>query len=79
MFQEKKLTQAEIAKNVEERERNAKKGDNGNVQVFFEDNPNLALQDYEVAATVEEALQVLDSAEEKHPEKRFKAAFEAYC
>lgn len=32
-----------------------------------------------MAGTVEEALQILNTEEEKHPEKRFKAAFEAYC
>lgn len=45
----------------------------------MEGNPNHALQEYEVASTVQEALQLLDVSEEKHPEKRFKAAFEAYC
>lgn len=28
--------------------------------VFFEDNPNRALEDYEVTGTVEHALRVLD-------------------
>jgi hypothetical protein len=28
---------------------------------------------------VEEALRVLDVKDDKHPEKRFKASFDAYC
>lgn len=32
-----------------------------------------------MAETVQQALEVLDIDEEKHPEKRFKAAYEAYC
>lgn len=78
-FSERKLTQAEIAKNVVDRERQAAKEKDEHREVFYQDNPNRALEDYEVAGTVEEALQILNTEEEKHPEKRFKAAFEAYC
>jgi hypothetical protein len=35
--------------------------------VFFEDNPNRELEGYEVAGTVEQALQILEIGEEKHP------------
>ena len=34
--------------------------------------------EYDVARNVDEALNILDSKEEKHPEKRYKAAFNAY-
>ena len=44
----------------------------------MDENPNHALRGHEVAGSVEEALRVLDISEEKHPEKRYKAAFEAY-
>lgn len=78
-FAEKKLTQAQIASNIEERERQAEKKGQENKEYFYQDNPNRAFEEYEVTGSVEEALQVLDAGQEKHPEKRYKAAFETFC
>ena len=78
-FQTKKLTQAEIAQKLEKKESSGSQEEDSNKKIFYEENPNRALEDYQVTGSVDQALQVLDASEEKHPEKRFKAAFQAFC
>lgn len=49
--------------------------------VPLEENFNRLMADVHVASTVDEAIQVLDSKEtdeDRHPEKRMKAAYKAY-
>ena len=46
------MTQAQISKNVEERDKNLQKQEKTE-KVFYEDNPNRALEEYEVAGSVE--------------------------
>lgn len=49
--------------------------------VPLEENLNRLMADVHIATTVDEALQVLDAKEteeDRHPEKRMKAAYKAY-
>lgn len=81
-----KLTRAEIEKEVEQRNKNIELATNPPKPaepkvVPLEENLNHLMADVHVAASVEEAISVLkvkDTEEDRHPEKRMKAAFSAY-
>lgn len=81
-----KLTRAEIEKEVEHRNRNIELANNPPKPVVpkvvpLEENLNHLMADVHVAQSVEEAISVLkvkDNEEDRHPEKRMKAAFTAY-
>ncbi|XP_070505824.1 coiled-coil domain-containing protein 124-B [Chironomus tepperi] len=82
-----KMTRAQIDLEVEKRNKNIEslvhKNDKPVVPKVapIEENLNRVMFDVHVASTVDEAIKVLkvgDSEEDKHPEKRMKAAFKAY-
>lgn len=81
-----KLTRAQIDKEVEQRNKNIENVNNPPVKptpkvVLLEENLNHVMADVHVASTVDQALSVLkvkDSDDDRHPEKRMKAAFKAY-
>lgn len=84
-----KLTRAQIEKEVEQRNKNAELAYNPPKPaapkvvplVPLEENLNHLMADVHVAQSVEEAISVLkvkDTEEDRHPEKRMKAAFSAY-
>lgn len=82
-----KITRAQIDLEVEKRNKNieslAHKNDKPVVPkvVPLEENLNRAMFDVHVASTVDEAIKVLkidETEEDKHPEKRMKAAYKAY-
>lgn len=81
-----KVTRAQIEKEVETRNKNAElayhppKPAEPKV-VPLEENLNHLMADVHVAQSVEEAISVLkvkDTEEDRHPEKRMKAAYSAY-
>lgn len=81
-----KLTQAQIQKEVEQRNKNIENFNNPPKPVVpkvmtLEENTNHLMADVHVASNVEQAISVLkvsESEEDRHPEKRLKAAFKAY-
>lgn len=81
-----KITRAQIEKEIEQRNKNVEKINNPPKAVVpkvipLEENFNRAMGDVHVASTVDQAIAVLkvaDSEEDRHPEKRMKAAFKAY-
>lgn len=82
-----KLTRAEIEKEVEKRNKNIEIINNPPKAVIpkvvpLEENINHLMADVHVASNVEDAIAVLkvsDAPEDdRHPEKRMKAAFKAY-
>lgn len=81
-----KLTRAEIEKEVEQRNKNAELAYHPPKPavpkvVPLEENINHLMADVHVAQSVEEAISVLkvkDTEEDRHPEKRMKAAYSAY-
>jgi hypothetical protein len=82
-----KITRAQIDHEVEKRNKNIESLTHKNEKVVapkivpLEENLNRAMFDVHVASTVDEAIKVLkidDSEEDKHPEKRMKAAYKAY-
>lgn len=81
-----KLTRAQIEKEVEQRNKNIENVNNPPVKpvpkvVLLEENLNHVMADVHVASTVDQALSVLkvkDTDEDRHPEKRMKAAYKAY-
>lgn len=81
-----KKSRAEIEKEVEQRNKNIQNLNNPPKAVVpkvvpLEENINHAMADVHVASNIEEAIAVLkvnDSEEDRHPEKRMKAAFRAY-
>lgn len=84
-----KITRAQIEEENERRNRNIEKINNQNKPaavsapkvVPLEENLNRVMADVHVASTVDEALQVLsvkDTEDDRHPEKRMKAAYKEY-
>lgn len=81
-----KKSRAEIEKEVEQRNKNIEKINNPPKApvpkiVPLEENLNHFMADVDVASTIDQAISVLkvnDSEEDRHPEKRMKAAFKAY-
>lgn len=81
-----KMTRAQIEKEVEQRNRNIENINNPPKPVVpkvvpLEENLNRVMADVHVAASIEQAISVLkvdDSEEDRHPEKRMKAAYKAY-
>lgn len=81
-----KMTRAQIEKEVEQRNKNIEKLNNPPKPVEpkvapIEENLNRVMADVHVASSVEQAISVLkvaDAEEDRHPEKRMKAAFKAY-
>ncbi|KAG5673467.1 hypothetical protein PVAND_003512 [Polypedilum vanderplanki] len=84
-----KITRAQIEKEVEKRNKNIENIIHPNAtakvhivkEIPIEENLNRAMADTLVATNIDEAIKVLrvDSTEEdKHPEKRMKAAYKAY-
>lgn len=81
-----KMTRAQIEKEVEQRNKNIEKVNNPPKPVEpkvapIEENLNRVMADVHVASSVEQAISVLkvaDAEEDRHPEKRMKAAFKAY-
>lgn len=81
-----KLTQAQIQKEVEQRNKNIENFNNPPKPVVpkilpMEENVNHLMADVHVASSVDQAISVLkvsESEEDRHPEKRMKAAFKAY-
>lgn len=80
------MTRAQIEKEVEQRNRNIENINNPPKPVVpkvvpLEENLNRVMADVHVAASIEQAISVLkvdDSEEDRHPEKRMKAAYKAY-
>lgn len=80
------MTRAQIEKEVEQRNKNIEKVNNPPKPVEpkvapIEENLNRVMADVHVASSVEQAISVLkvaDAEEDRHPEKRMKAAFKAY-
>lgn len=82
------MTRAQIDQEVEKRNRNIESLGNKNEKVVtskvvpLEENLNRAMADVQVATNIDEALQVLrmssENDDDKHPEKRMKAAYKAY-
>lgn len=81
-----KISRAQIEKEVEQRNKaieiinNPPKAAVPKV-VLLEENLNHVMADVHVASTVDQAISVLrvsESEEDRHPEKRMKAAFKAY-
>lgn len=81
-----KLTRAQIEKEVEIRNKNIEIANNPPKPVVpkvipLEENLNRVMADVHVAANIDQAISVLrvsESDEDRHPEKRMKAAFKAY-
>jgi len=82
-----KMTRAQIDSENEKRNKNIESLTHRNEKAVvpkvapLEENLNRAMFDVHVASTVDEAIKVLkvdDSEEDKHPEKRMKAAYKAY-
>lgn len=81
-----KMTRAQIDKEVEQRNKNIENLNNPPKPVEpkvapIEENLNHLMADVQVAASVEQAISVLkvkDTEDDRHPEKRMKAAFKAY-
>lgn len=81
-----KMTRAQIEKEVEQRNRNIENINNPPKPVVpkvvpLEENLNRVMADVHVAASIDQAISVLkveDSEEDRHPEKRMKAAYKAY-
>lgn len=84
-----KITRAQIDQETEKRNKNVEKINNptkpaaavGPKVIPLEENLNRLLADVHVASTVEDAIKVLDTVEteeDRHPEKRMKAAYKAY-
>lgn len=81
-----KLTRAQIEKEVEQRNKNVEKLNNPPKPAApkvepLEENFNRLMADVHVASTVDQAISLLkvkDSEDDRHPEKRLKAAFKAY-
>lgn len=81
-----KMTRAQIEKEVEQRNKNIENINNPPKPVVpkvapIEENLNRVMADVHVAASIDQAISVLkvnDAEEDRHPEKRMKAAFKAY-
>lgn len=84
-----KITRAQIEQETERRNKNIEKIYHQNKPaavsetkvVPLEENLNRQMADVHIATTVDEALQVLnanETEEDRHPEKRMKAAYKAY-
>lgn len=81
-----KKSRAEIEREVEQRNKNIQNVNNPPKApvpkvVPLEENLNHVMADVHVAANIDDAIAVLkvgDSEEDRHPEKRMKAAFRAY-
>jgi Coiled-coil domain-containing protein 124 /Oxs1 len=83
-----KITRAEIEKEVEKRNQNIHNINHPssttkvvNKVAPIEENLNRVLGDTHFASGIDEAIKVLkveDTAEDRHPEKRMKAAYKAY-
>lgn len=81
-----KMTRAQIEKEIEQRNKNIEKINNPQKPEVpkvapIEENLNRVMADVHIASSVDQALSVLkvnDSEEDRHPEKRLKAAYKAY-
>lgn len=81
-----KLTRAQIEKEVEKRNKNVEKLNNPPKAVVpkavpLEENFNRVMADVHVASTVDQAISLLnvnETDDDRHPEKRMKALFRAY-
>ena len=81
-----KLTRAQIEKEIEQRNKNVEKINNPPKPVVpkvvpLEENINRLMADVHIASTVDQAISLLkvsDPEDDRHPEKRMKAAFKAY-
>lgn len=80
-----KITRAQIEQEVEKRNKNIENINNPTKAavpkvVPLEENLNRVLADVHFADTIDEAIKVLrvDEDEDRHPEKRMKAAYKAY-
>lgn len=82
-----KITRAEIEKEVEKRNKNIEATvttapvKNVEVPAPLEENLNRIMADVQVASNIDEAIAVLKLSatdEDRHPEKRMKAAYKAY-
>lgn len=81
-----KKSRAEIEKEVEQRNKNIEKINNPPKApvpkvIPLEENLNHAMADVLVASNIDQAISVLrvsESEDDRHPEKRMKAAFKAY-
>ncbi|XP_075145605.1 coiled-coil domain-containing protein 124 [Haematobia irritans] len=84
-----KINRQQVLEEMEKKQRaleamSAAKQTNNRVVVqtnYIEENLNRSMADVEVASTVDEALAVLsvkDEEEDKHPEKRMRAAYKAF-
>lgn len=81
-----KVSRAQIEKEVEQRNKNIERINNPPKPVVpkvvpMEENLNRALSDVHVASNIDQALTVLkvkESDDDRHPEKRMKAAYKAY-
>jgi hypothetical protein len=84
-----KITRAQIEQEVEKRNKNIENIYNptkpavksGPKEIPLEENLNRVMADVHVASNIDEALQVLkvsDLDDDKHPEKRMKAAYKSY-
>lgn len=82
-----KMTRAQIDLEVEKRNKNIEKITHKDEKVVvpkvvpLEENLNRVMADVHVASSIDEAIKILkvvDSEEDKHPEKRMKAAYKAY-
>lgn len=81
-----KITRAQIEKEVQQRNKNIESINNPPKKVVehvipLEENLNRVMADVQVATNVDEAIAVLkvsDVDDDRHPEKRMKAAFKTY-
>jgi Coiled-coil domain-containing protein 124 /Oxs1 len=82
-----KITRAQIEKEVQQRNKNIETINNPPKKVAvekeipLEENLNRVMADVKVATNIDEAIAVLsvsETDEDRHPEKRMKAAFKAY-
>lgn len=81
-----KITRIQIEKEVENRNKNIENVNNPQKPAEpkvapIEENLNRVMADVHVASSIDQAISVLkvgDSEEDRHPEKRMKAAFKAY-
>lgn len=83
-----KITRAQIEKEVQQRNKNIESINNPNPvknvepkEIPLEENLNRVMADVQVATNIDEAIAVLKVSatdEDRHPEKRMKAAYKAY-